>query len=1089
MEESANKDAFLDRLRSVHDALEAGRNEVALELLVEMREQGFGASNLDDQIALLREDPDERDVVEVDRWVQNLVGQMQRPDDEPFASLEEVTGADAEPMGAKELMPLSESSEVGIELQESPEEVPDEGVGSDVHGSVGEESLMDQETGAGFDRDSQPATAVGEGSAAQDFGADSEISEVDLEEEDDGFDGLPSVDFAVVESEADEDDGFEADDELEPLEESPAGIDEKEPTAAGAETDDADGGDGEDDVFVQDMFSQGADDEPDLEDDDATGSAGDPDSGGEVGPELDTESDGDEDVFIQDMFGDQTSGESSLDQEEATEANGEDDEAVAPSLEPEVEAGEDDELVQGMFDDEDSEDEDVEGLFEDESTSAGIDGESSGFELNFGGDGVEEEEVDGGDPVDMDAEDSDEWSALDAFESSELEADDSDFVFDDDPSTAVGQDDVDTAVGEQDPETAVGEQKPAPEAGGESPGEMSADVEPSSDGGSDDDLSFGFDEPESESDTEAGGDGSSSDETSEEDLSFGFDEQDSQPEIPAGRDISFGSAEEDKQEVDPNQTRQPFSEDSEEAAEQFAQQHFDDSSDGATRAGSVEELVGEDNAALFRDDEEPDEAESSGGAAFQDEESTSKNDMPDHEPPEPPPAFEDEGSTAQTGTPDPGADEGPETSPPDDDGPDLFDDEEQTAKNDSPEASAGLEDGGEEFDLGFENPGEDDSAGFDLGFEEESEEEETHQTPVPDGNLSDLAEATGEAGVEESAGDEPSEPTNEAMNPFAADEGMDENSEPVPTGQDQESSPRYSMEASENLDEEAQQESSVETEENDALSDEEFFQLADELSEPSAASEPDDESPTPTPHRGEPAIPQADEPAQSGVVDSGSAMSDEEAAQSSGMSGGGPQASVSSESGEGAGSEQSEELAGINPHASATSEPEEVDEESGTGSYQSVPHDSSEAEEESRELESGAVQLINEAERLFEKGNLESAHDLVKSVLESSPNSERAQSLLESIEAEQEGDEPAATGEHQSVDSSQPPPLDAVPQSEVDMAEVADQDFDHRFGFILSLVDGTVTVQDICELSSMSRQETLSVLADMVDQSFISVDE
>jgi hypothetical protein len=1034
MEEPENKQALLARLRRVNEALEEGRNGVAVELLVEMREQGFSASNLDEQIALLREEPDERDVIKVGRWVQNLVGQMQRPDDGSFASLEEVTGADAEPMGAKELMPLSESSEVGIELQGSPDEVPDEGVGSDVHGSVGEESLLDQETGNGFAGDSQPATAVGEESAAQDLGTDSEISEVALEDEEDGFEGLPSVDFAVVESEAQEEDVFEAEDELEPVEESPSGLDEDESTTTGTENDRAGAGDEGDDVFVQDMFSQGADEAPNLADDTAPGSAGGIDETEQAIPELDEDSEDDDNVFVQDMFGDQSSGESGLEQVEATEedeSDGDVEQSAAPAAESDSEDDTDDGFVQGMFAEEDSGEEDVEGLFEDESTSAGLDGESSGFELNFGGGDVEEADAGGGDASGTDDGDSEEWSALDAFESSELQADDSDFDFDDDTSTAVEQREVDTATGEPDPETAAADEG----------ADSQADEEPS----------------------------------------LGFDEQDGKPETPAGRDISFGSGEEDDQEVDPNQTRQPFSEDSE-AAEQFAKEHFDDSSGESSKAGSVEEKVGEDDAALSQDDEEADEVESSGSAAFQDEESTARSDMPDPEPPEPPeppPAFEDEEPTAKTGTPEPGVDEGPETSPPDE-GPALFEDEEPTRENQSPDASGGLEDGGEEFDLGFENPGEDDSAGFDLGFEEESDDEKTHRTPVPDGNLSDLAEATGEAGVEESVGDEPSDPTNEARNPFAADAGMVENSEPVPTGQDQESSPRYSMEASESIDEQAEQESSsVETEENDALSDEEFFQLADELSESSEASETDDETPTPTPHRGKPAIPQADESASPGG----------ETAQSSGGKGEPQAAGGSSASGAGLESEQSDDLAGINPQASATSEPDEVDEESGTGSYQSVPHDSSQAEEESRELESGAVQLINEAERLFEKGNLESAHDLVKSVLDSSPDSERAQSLLESIEAEQEDDQSAATGEHQAVDSSQPPPLDAVPRSEVDMAEVADRDFDHRFGFILSLIDGTVTVQDICELSSMSRQETLSVLAAMVDQSVISVDE
>ncbi len=877
MDESANKEAFLDQLRSVRDALEVGRGEEALEVLLEIREAGFVASNLDRQIERLREDPDEQALAWTAQWVQNLIGQMQRPDD-PFGSLEEVTGADAEPLGADQLMPMSESSDVGLELQQTPGQPDAQGAGTDVHSVV--EEVESRGDSVGFDQESQPSTRVGEDVRGGGFGGESDVSDVEGMDGEEGFEELPSVDFAVVESEADD-----VEEDLEPLD-APA-----------------DGG---------------------------------------------------------------------LEGEEATEAN--------EHSSGEAGASGEEEVVAGIFDEEDAGEESIEDLFNQEPTSVGEESTGSGFELQPGS--GEDESPEGGsfspeaaersgqgrefDPSEGDG--SDEWSALDAFESSELEADSSDFEFDSEPETAAGD-----------------------QQGGNQPPPI----------------------PESER-----GVGEKSE---EEDLSFGFDGPADGSEKPSGDDGSVDAEGEGAE--DPNQTRQPFSDNSE-AAEQFAREAFEDSPDQKTKAGSVEELVGEEHAALFGGQEEG--SEESGPSPFADGESTAQSDAP-------------EGRS--------GVGSG-------------FENEEETAKNERPEDEIGAElDDEEEFDLGFENPGEDDSAGFEFEFGGEAEGDEASETPIPDADLSDLAEATGP----ESGGEAP----------------LEKPADPGDEGQADDSSARYSAGESESSAQTAEGDEalSVETEENDALSDEEFFQLADELSDSGPPEESAEESsPNPTPHRGEPVVPVDEQDSQA-----------EGAAPSSPAGGthiGQP------------GSDPSSELSGINPNASGAPDSTANDDGSGTGSYSSVPHDSSEADEQSRDLAAGAVRLINEAERLFEKGNLESAHDLVQSVLDGSPESERAKSLLERIEAEQqpggdepEGDEPAATGEHRAIDANKPPPLDAVPKSEVNMAEVADRDFDHRFGFILSLVDGTVTVQDICELSSMSRQETLEVLADMVAQSVISVDE
>jgi hypothetical protein len=54
------------------------------------------------------------------------------------------------------------------------------------------------------------------------------------------------------------------------------------------------------------------------------------------------------------------------------------------------------------------------------------------------------------------------------------------------------------------------------------------------------------------------------------------------------------------------------------------------------------------------------------------------------------------------------------------------------------------------------------------------------------------------------------------------------------------------------------------------------------------------------------------------------------------------------------------------------------------------------------------------------------------------------------------------------------------------MSDIAGLDLDHRAGFILSQIDSLSTYEDIIELSSMSRLETLSVLASLVEKELIT---
>ena len=45
---------------------------------------------------------------------------------------------------------------------------------------------------------------------------------------------------------------------------------------------------------------------------------------------------------------------------------------------------------------------------------------------------------------------------------------------------------------------------------------------------------------------------------------------------------------------------------------------------------------------------------------------------------------------------------------------------------------------------------------------------------------------------------------------------------------------------------------------------------------------------------------------------------------------------------------------------------------------------------------------------------------------------------------------------------------------------------DHRAGFVLSQIDGTMTIDDIYALSGLSRLDTAKILAELVEQGVIS---
>lgn len=449
----------------------------------------------------------------------------------------------------------------------------------------------------------------------------------------------------------------------------------------------------------------------------------------------------------------------------------------------------------------------------------------------------------------------------------------------------------------------------------------------------------------------------------------------------------------DEKSYDPNKTRQPFS--NQDEVDMYAKQSFRhpsevmEASDPFREAGDEESSPGSDEPA----DSEP--------PAFQNERPTAKSQVP-----------EETGETAEG-------------------------DEDLDLDNDA--------DDGADFDLGFENPGEDDAASFDLDMDGEDDdfgwgddEESEESSPSADGDAPGQPDGLG---IGES---EPEEDLESASDPVSQSSGGPRLNE---SGARYDASSPGNPESTANSDEDVEElmnSGASESGSGEPLSEEEFFNLADELSGVNDGGGGGGGAGNPTPHRGEPVV-----PGESGMA----------GAEPSGVSSNGQSAPGASGPGSSLGSSSS---AAQSQHRKASAEA-------------------------SRDLATGAVRLIDEAESLVEKGKLDSAHDLVQSVLDGAPNSERAKALLREIR-EKQNDESSAH-DRETAESDQVPPLEAIPRREMALEDIAEKDFDHRFGFILSLVDGTVTVEDVLELSSMSRSETMSVLSDMIEQAVLTIEE
>ncbi|MFU8806790.1 MAG: hypothetical protein ACNA8W_23490, partial [Bradymonadaceae bacterium] len=117
--------------------------------------------------------------------------------------------------------------------------------------------------------------------------------------------------------------------------------------------------------------------------------------------------------------------------------------------------------------------------------------------------------------------------------------------------------------------------------------------------------------------------------------------------------------------------------------------------------------------------------------------------------------------------------------------------------------------------------------------------------------------------------------------------------------------------------------------------------------------------------------------------------------------------------------------------------------------------------------------ILERARALYESGDFEPALELINALLADVQDSEalQLQAILE--------------GELERVQHERIGALGRVPSLAVNMNVLAQLNLDHRAGFILSQIDGMMCFEDIIDMSSMSRLETMTLLAELCDRGII----
>ncbi len=119
--------------------------------------------------------------------------------------------------------------------------------------------------------------------------------------------------------------------------------------------------------------------------------------------------------------------------------------------------------------------------------------------------------------------------------------------------------------------------------------------------------------------------------------------------------------------------------------------------------------------------------------------------------------------------------------------------------------------------------------------------------------------------------------------------------------------------------------------------------------------------------------------------------------------------------------------------------------------------------------------ILMEARRMYENGEFEAAMNVCEKVLSRGENQEAAE-LKNTIE-----------GELERVYLDRIGSLSNVPELAISLNDLASQNLDHRAGFLISQIDGMMPFEDLLELSSMSRAETLQVMSSLLKEGIIRV--
>lgn len=119
--------------------------------------------------------------------------------------------------------------------------------------------------------------------------------------------------------------------------------------------------------------------------------------------------------------------------------------------------------------------------------------------------------------------------------------------------------------------------------------------------------------------------------------------------------------------------------------------------------------------------------------------------------------------------------------------------------------------------------------------------------------------------------------------------------------------------------------------------------------------------------------------------------------------------------------------------------------------------------------------LLDGARDLLELDDHSGAMELIAKALELSPNDPEGRALRVESEAVL-----------RSMFESKLGSLQAVPQVALKEDEIIWLNLDHRAGFVLAQIDGTVSFEDIFAVSGMSRLDTARILAQLVEEGVIT---